>query len=398
VASAAACASGATNPRPGTTPVRVTATATDLAPDLATVPVVAPARITPAAPGTLISAAPVVMPAGTYAWRITYHTRDQSGADVAATGVVLAPSRGDVPAGGRPVVAFGHGTTGIADACAPSRSAPFLSSLGATFDEVKAGYVVAAADYIGLGGPGEHAIYVARPEGQAMLDIARAARQVTAAHAGGRVVLWGYSQGGQAALAAGALAASYAPDLDVRGVVATAPLADLPRSLGSLEQTQGGVAYLLLAAYGVSVSLPGAPPLANDLTARGKALLATAERGCALDLLAAAANLRAWDVFVRDPLSLEPYASTFAEQFDAVIARMPPVMLLQGDADDVIRQPITDGVVRDLCAVRTIVEYHRYPTADHATIFATSEKDMNAWIADRFASAPPPVHDVCLPV
>ncbi|WP_311445701.1 lipase family protein [Frankia nepalensis] len=356
------------------------------------------ADVPPGAPGQLISAERLPGAADVLVWRVAYHTTDHNGADVAATGVVLAPASGPgdaVPAGGRPVVAFGHGTTGLADACAPSRLEPTLAALGATLSLVRAGYVVAAADYVGLGGPGEHAIYAARPEGQAMLDIARAARGVPRARAGSEVVAWGYSQGGQAALAAGALAATYAPDLDLRGVVAMAPLVDLSRSLrGLLQHNDSGVAYVLLAAFGVSVTRPGVR-LDDELTAEGRRMLSVARQECAVDLLAASVGVSAADLFVTDPLTTEPFASAFAAQRTAVLRRMPPVLLIQGDADDVIGREVTDGVVRDLCATGTVVDYRRYPGAGHSTIFPASAGDMDAWIANLFAATSAPVHDIC---
>ncbi|OHV44408.1 lipase family protein [Pseudofrankia sp. BMG5.36] len=356
-----------------------------------------PADVRPGAPGELISATPLTASDGMAAWRVVYHTRDQNGADVVASGLVVTPSAGQggpVPADGRPVVAFGHGTTGVNDACAPSRSNPPLSSIGGALGLVTQGYVLAAADYIGLGTPGEHAIYVARPEGQALLDVARAARSLPAAHAGESVVIWGYSQGGQAALAAGALAARYAPELLIRGVVTTAPLADVPNSLRSMLAEPNGVAYVLLAAIGVSVIDPGVR-LSDDLTAQGRRLLSIAREKCALDLLIASSGQSSATVFVHDPLTTEPYASVFAAQRTAVIARMAPVLVLQGDIDDVIHQPVTDGVVRDLCATGTEVAYHRYAIADHSTVVGASYPEMYSWIAGRFATDPPPVPNIC---
>ena len=361
-------------------------------------PTAPPASIPPAAAGTLVSAQPTEAPApGVAGWRITYHTRDQNGADVVATGAVLAPAvgtGGTAPAGGRPVVAFAHGTTGVADTCAPSRSSAALSALDATLDQVRAGDVVAAPDYIGLGGPGQHAIYIARPEGQALLDAARAARQLPAAHAGSKVILWGYSQGGGAVLAAGAMAASYAPDLDVRAIVGTAPFVDLERSLRTMLASPGGVTYELFAAYGVAVTDPTAQ-LSDDLTPRGQQLLTLALQRCAIDVLTAAAGLTTADVFRHDPLTTQPYEAAFAAQRAAAIGRMPPVLILQGGTDDVVEEPITDIVVRDLCAAGTVVDYRRYSIADHSTIFGASSAEMDAWITGQFAGKSAQVHNSC---
>ncbi|WP_235948195.1 lipase family protein [Candidatus Frankia alpina] len=233
-------------------------------------------------PGALLSREVVTpAPAGIRAWRVTYSSRPTDAGEVPVSGIILAPGTDvPVPAGGRKVVAFGHGTTGVQDSCAPSRARPPLAAAVWTFPLVRAGYVVTLTDYAGLGTPGEHAIYVAAPEGRAVLDAARAARALTETGAGRDVVLWGYSQGGQAMLAAGALAAGYAPELSIRGVVATAPLADLPASLTTMQRRADGVGYLLLAMIGLAVDDPRID-LDRYLTPNGRRLLTVARTRCA---------------------------------------------------------------------------------------------------------------------
>ena len=176
-----------------------------------------PSPLPAAAPGTLIRAEPIGAPAGARAWRILYHSRALDGRDVAESGLVVAPT-GPAPAGGRPVMSWAHGTSGLADTCAPSRAADAASAVPYVADLLARGYVVAAADYEGLGTPGPHPYLVGPSEGRSVLDAARAARHVDGAGAGRTVVVAGHSQGGQAAVFAGELARRYAPDLDVRGV------------------------------------------------------------------------------------------------------------------------------------------------------------------------------------
>src|SRR5262249_12851241 len=71
------------------------------------------------APGDLVSIEPYADLSGASsiaAYRISYLS-----GGVPVTGAVLAPL-GDPPTGGWPVVSWDHGTTGMADRCAPSRS------------------------------------------------------------------------------------------------------------------------------------------------------------------------------------------------------------------------------------------------------------------------------------
>ncbi len=354
-----------------------------------------PESITPADPGTIIRSEPVPAPEGMQAWRVLYHSRTPQDEDIAVSGVIMAPvdPASGSDAGGaasrsvRRVVTFGHGTTGINDACAPSRSDPPFAGLGGTLDLVKAGYVVAATDYPGLGTPGDHPIYVAGYAGRAVLDAARAAHRLQATGAGTDVVIWGYSQGGQAALAAGGLAATYAPDLHVRGVAATAPLADLPASLHHLQRNKDGVAYLLLAATGLAAAEPGVD-LKAILTPTGRRLALIADRNCAIALTTASYGETIATVFSEDPLVAEPFASGFARQRDAVLGRMAPILIMQGDLDQVIDQPTTDGVVTRLCAARDVVDYRRYAIADHGTILTASFGHLTAWVNERFEDRP----------
>ncbi|MCM3887044.1 lipase family protein [Frankia sp. R82] len=296
--------------------------------------------------------------------------------------------------GGRQVVSFAHGTTGVADSCAPSAAQPPLAAAAWTFPLVRAGYVVTLTDYAGLGTPGEHAIYVAGPEGRAVLDIVRAARAITAADTGRDAVLWGYSQGGQAVLAAGAQASSYAPDLRVHGVIATAPLADLPASLTALEHRSDGVGYLMLAVIGAADANPRID-LTRYLTPKGRQLLAVARTRCAPDLLTASTGVSVGAAFRQDPMRLTPFATAFARGRDEVTRRMAPTLILQGDRDTVIRRSDTDGVVRRLCTTGTTVDYRRYPQAGHGTVLGASMNDLTSWITRRFAPHPLVVTDIC---
>jgi hypothetical protein len=59
------------------------------------------------------------LPKGASAVRILYHSLDATGQDVATSGVVLIPA-GTAPPKGWPVIAWAHGTSGVARLCAPS--------------------------------------------------------------------------------------------------------------------------------------------------------------------------------------------------------------------------------------------------------------------------------------
>ena len=122
--------------------------------------------------GTLIRYQPVddLDVAGASAWRIMYLSEDVGGGPIAVTGTALVPS---TPASGdgRPVLTIAHGTTGIADQCAPS-TGPGRSELALMGPAVEAGHLVAMSDYEGLGTPAGIRTSWARARG-GVLDAAR---------------------------------------------------------------------------------------------------------------------------------------------------------------------------------------------------------------------------------
>ena len=181
---------------------------------------------------------------GATAYRVLYTSTGYDGNPTAVSGFVLVPE-GEPPADGRKVVAYTHGTVGVASNCAPSlvtsqEQQPLFVEGGD--DLLAAGYVVAASDYQGLGTPGPHPYLVGESEGMNALDSVRAARNLSEAGAGDDFVVWGHSQGGHAALFTAQLAASYAPELSLVGVAAGAPVPNLRDLFAvNIETTVGRV-------------------------------------------------------------------------------------------------------------------------------------------------------------
>ncbi len=130
-------------------------------PSFYTVPAATPA----APPGTLVRSEELFSaPAGARAWRVLYHSTDLAGGDAVVSGIVVAPRLPRAGIGAR-VVGWGHPTTGAAASCAPSNGLdPFLLVEGLA-DLLRAGYVVVAPDYPGLGvtAPSSYLIGTARP-------------------------------------------------------------------------------------------------------------------------------------------------------------------------------------------------------------------------------------------
>jgi len=71
-----------------------------------------------------------------------------------------------------------HGTTGVADDCAPSATSNLAGQLSAVLPLLQQGYLITATDYEGLGTPGPHPYLVPTSEGRSVIDSVRAARDL----------------------------------------------------------------------------------------------------------------------------------------------------------------------------------------------------------------------------
>jgi alpha-beta hydrolase superfamily lysophospholipase len=344
-----------------------------------------PDPLPPGPPGALIRAVRIaalsVLP-DSRAWAVLYHSRSFDGRDVAVSGVVVAPP-GAAPPGGRAVVVWGHGSSGLADRCAPSHwgvMGAFGPWLGGVLQQ---GVVVAATDYQGLGTPGPARSAIGLSAGRAVLDAARAARQLDDAGAGDRVVLHGHSEGGHAVLWAAELAAAYAPELQVLGVAASAPGAELAAGLkaaGSGPATLTSGAMLLVVAwsdaYRVSLGV---------LTPAGRKAVSRVRSTCLEELAADPAIVA---VRPTDLLTTPPWPALLARNTPGHAATPAPIFLAQGADDDRVTPAVTRVLVGRLCRLGDTVELRTYQHVGHFDLVEAASTDVAAWIGERLAGQP----------
>ena len=348
----------------------------------------------PGAPGSALrhEAFTRGVPVGARAWRLLYTTTIATGAPAVASAVVMtSTARASRP---RPVIAWTHGTTGIARGCAPSLlDDPFANvpALGPMLDE---GWAYVATDYVGQGTPGPHPYLIGEGQGRSALDAIRAARRVAEFGLGSSTVVWGHSQGGHAALWTGILAPTYAPDVVLEGVAAVAPATDLPAMLEAVQSTTVGrimSAYVLhaYAARYPDVSVdeyvsPWTRPLVRDIAGRclagRQALFSVAE---ALAIRGA--------VFSRPPTT-----GAFGRRLTENVPARPlpqPTLIVQGLADDLVVPEIQRAFVRGRCAAGQVIDARFYVGEDHLSIVGAESPLTNAlmdWTRSRFAGQPPP--------
>ncbi len=345
-------------------------------------------------PGTVLRSERLLgAPDGSLAWRVLYHSTDLHGRDLVVSGIVVAPTR-PAPEGGWPVVSWAHPTTGAGVSCAPSRSVdPFLLVAG-LHELLRAGYVVAATDYSGMGAEGPPSYLIGATEGHNVLDAARAARALPGAHAGRHLLLWGHSQGGQAVLFAAAQAGSYAPELQLHGVAAAAPAAELSRLLTDHSNDASGVTIgsyafdAIMRVYGSSDPAVNLPAL---LTPVGVGVVPQIAPRCLLtDIkgLHRIAQPAVGHFYAVNPATTPPWASILGQNTPGATPLTVPVLITQGTADELVLPATTSDFVTRLCAHRDHVTYRMYSHIDHGLAGERTVPLLIPWLGHALAGTP----------
>lgn len=344
-------------------------------------------------PGSLISVQPMAgAPQGATAYRVLYRSTGLSGETIPVSGVIIFPF-GPAPPGGRPVVAWAHPTTGVVSRCAPSLARVFFASVQGLRAMLARGYIVTATDYPGLGTSQTHPYLVGISEGRAVLDSVRAARQIARVSASRNFGVWGHSQGGQAALYTGLLAAEYAPELRLVGVAAAAPATDLGRLMTEDLGTGGGNNITAMALW--SWSRVYGAPLKSVLSPEAMPVINRLANLCIerwFDMLPRRGPTRALErnfLSVHNLADVDPWRGLLAENSPGTLSPDIPVFIAQGDTDDLVRPSVTAAYVGALCRRGSKVRYELLPGVGHTFVARDSANDAVAWIAARFANMSP---------
>lgn len=362
-----------------------------------------PAHI-PAAPGTLIKEERISTPgvAGT-TYRVMYVSTTVTTTPVAVTGLVVIP-RGTPPAGGFPVVAWGHGTNGMATQCAPSLD-PGTTGARNAFEELNAllaqHWIVTASDYQGEGTPGPLPYLVGTVAARDTIDLVRAVQHLKGAHASTRYVVWGHSEGGATAMFSLHIAATYAPTLELEGVVAGAPPSQFAYMYTALKKSPFRF-YLFMAAVGFEKAYGSKKaPLAKVLTKTGLGLVAKMTDGCYNYVEKLVDRYTLAQLVEKNPFDVPSWRALLEandpEYFDA--GASAPLLIIQGGTDTTIPVISTQLLAQHLCSVGQDVERWIYPGLTHTGVITVSIGDMVHWIADRFAggASPDPYQPVGMP-
>ena len=334
-----------------------------------------------------------------YAWNVLYQSSNQQGQPDPVTGTVIVPQAPWKGFGSRPVVTIGIGTQGLAHKCAASLQMEAGTEYdgGAIIAALKAGYAVAITDYQGYTNASVPTYIDGKSEGQAVLDIVRAAWELPGANvsASAPVIAWGYSQGGQAVGWAGELQPTYAPNVDLVGVAA----GGIPSNLQAVANFGNGsvaAAFSLDSLIGLSIAYPGEFPQAasfSNLTGDldGAKLLTV----CAIQSLSELRDvnfteLTAGGKTFEELETAKPIIKQVLEEQKLGTKPIPvPVYHYHGLEDEFV--PVTQDAElhQAWCSLGVKDDFQLYP-GDHLLTDPTAIPTVIKWVEERFAGKTAP--------
>ncbi len=364
---------------------------------------------------------------GAQAWRIAYVSSDVGNRKTLSTGLVIAP-KGAAPSGGRPIVAWAHGTTGTAQDCGPSQVFDPAQDLneynligGTSWTDfgvpaatrfIADGYVVVATDYQGLGGGGVHQYAIAATQGRDLINAVRAVGSMGLSGGARTAVAYGWSQGGGATIAAASLKDDIAQTgtafdgIAFAGFVAMAPQDVAP--LVPPGATEGPAAEKMMGelatAFGDNVfnfthyamtmwAMPQAFPelkLTDVFTDEGaKTLTEILGKKCmhaAADTIAFNLGSSYKSLLRTAPDNASAWVKDIVAGSVAPAAPVAPVIIYFGDKDTTVDPTMGKLYQQQKCAMGANVTRVQLPgEQNHFTTPPTAQPLYVPWIEDRFA-------------
>lgn len=342
------------------------------------------------------------IPGAAVSMRLLYTSTDgiKGNSPIAVSGALFLPP-GQAPIGGWPLLLWSHGTVGIADHCAPTWTGYVSFHEAHLAHWLEQGFAIAASDYQGLGTRGIHPYMATRPEAYSNLDIIRAV-QGSDFPVSKKVVLAGQSQGAGAAIATAGYWPVYAPELDIRGVVATGVPYFSPEAVRALRHARPrdavdpklGYNFLVLSlleyvdpTFDATQHLkPKALPLAREVASM-----------CNRDIRKKIAHLGLTynDVFETSRnMSIE---DAYAYMGFPTLALATPLFIGTGLADVDTPPRMQFQLMKAACSAGTQVSAHTYSSFDHLTVLNHSLQDSVPFAKNAFNENALPGNCTALP-
>ncbi|BCJ07756.1 triacylglycerol lipase [Pseudomonas sp. RtIB026] len=355
----------------------------------------------PATPGKLLRSEPLdsalSLPNAASAQRILYTSLDgiDGKTPIVVSGALFIP-KGKAPAGGWPVASWGHGTVGVADICAPSwagRSYRDVQYLNRWLDE---GYAIVATDYQGLGVPGGHPLLNNRMAAYGILDAAKA---VVAGVPGlaNKVLIVGQSQGGAGAFAAGAYAATYAPDLGVKGSIGTGVIYTIgAQNVGEQDVNKVDPAlaygfYTLLAAQQYDPSIDPR----DFYTDKALPLFEQARSSCLSALVSDVVGSGLTPANAKKDYQGDQLKAWLAQVSYPTLKLAQPIFIGTGAEDKTPAASTQVALMQDACKAGSVVQGHLYKGLGHSETVNASLRDSIPFARQVISGQP--VTPICNP-
>lgn len=356
---------------------------------------------------------------------MTYKMKGIKGTETLATSLVFTPKTAP-PAGGWPIVVWAHGTTGVADKCAPSVNTLTIPGIFGPGDPttknfidsfLKEGYVVVAPDYEGLGEPGGnelHPFLHVKSEAYSITDAVVATKSWLRDKVSNKWAVVGHSQGGQAALGAAQYAAR--ANMDYKGTVAVAPASNL-KMIDSLIQfkleglsdflvdkdgnddpegqrkafgyvaTDGFTALIaasIKSTYGVGGTYSQVFKSPTDKIAEQAESLCVVELGSkflqgigeyAFKNNSSIKGYPRRNVGYMDDPIVKQFLEKDSQPLQVLVKT--PIIIYQGGADTLVLPQATDALVAQARALTTKIDYRTDPKWDHGTVYSINAQNGN---------------------
>jgi len=331
--------------------------------------------------------------------RILYRTQRADGSMTFSSGLVFIPDN-DAAGTPRPVVAWAHGTVGMGDQCAPSRTPDPVADIPWVTAMMARGWVVTATDYAGLGTAGTTGYLVGDDEAHDVLNSVRALKFIPSADAGSSFAVWGHSQGGNSALFTAASVGSYASELHLVATVASAPAAEL---IPLLNQTYNSTlswvigpevllswptVYSHLAVGQITTSAG----YNNYRRIASKCITSAAVEG----LIRNAIKQR---FFKTNPVSVSGWRVAAEDQTAPLLSPTQPLMVAESLNDQVVLPDTTALYIERACRAGSDLTSLWLADVGHIQLSSTIAPEVVSWLGDRFAGRPTaPTCDQPLPI
>lgn len=335
-------------------------------------------------------------------YRIQFETTGLDGRPVAVRAQLFVPVREQAHL--QPLYAFGSGTTGIADACAPTRESVYPHPLGQYRPYLLAyagrGFTAVIPDYLGFNDPDRLQSYFnAEAEARVMLDAIRAVdnffeREGAPIDASRSVFVGGYSQGGHAAFSSADRRAGYAPEISITGVLGFGATTNVE---ALLREGPFYAPYITLSYrqdYGEELFDPAEVLAKRWLpgleAAAGRLCVDQAQRHYPFD------GSRIYSPSFAASL----YGHTLDRDFPEIHGLLErnatgltghgvPALIVQGEDDVIVRNETQTDFVRRLCGTGSEVLYLRYPAVRHRETRPAAFEESIAWMRGLDAGEPP---------